>query len=70
MKDYQQRVIEELGGLEARIHKLDAFIWSAPFKQSDRFAACDSETRGNLLMQSSVMKAYATILGVRISTFK
>lgn len=63
MKPYQERVIEEKQGLDSRIERLTAFIYTHVFESLD-----DAE-QSRMRIQLSIMQAYATVLGERIAHF-
>ena len=64
LQPYQQRVIEEMNDLNAKIERLKAFA------DSTEFAALDAVDSGLLIAQCEAMSAYSTILGLRIIRFR
>lgn len=63
LKPYQQRVVEELRELEAKVHKLACFVHSNPF--------WDLPDEDQLLLQEQLkaMNEYEHILRLRVQRF-
>lgn len=64
MEDYQRRVAIELNDLSEKIARLECFANGSVFDTLDEI------DKGLLLAQCDAMRAYATILGLRILRFK
>lgn len=64
MEDYQRRVAVELNELNEKIRRLEVFAGGSAFDALDKF------DQGLLLAQCDAMRAYATILGLRVLRFK
>jgi len=64
MKDFQQRVIDELNELEEKANSLNEFI-----AYSDLFLGLDSKEQERLRLQLDIMWQYVEILRERIAAF-
>ena len=64
LQPYQQRVVEELSDLSAKIERIKSFA------DSTEFAALDAVDSGLLIAQWEAMSAYSTILDLRIIRFQ
>lgn len=64
MEDYQVRVAVELNELNEKIRRLECFA------NGKTFDGLDEIDKGLLLAQCEAMRAYATILGLRVLRFK
>jgi len=63
LQPYQQRVANELNELSEKIARLECFANGKGFEQLDKI------DQGLLLAQCDAMRAYATILGLRVLRF-
>lgn len=64
LQPHQQRVASELNELSEKIARLECFASGKAFDQLDKI------DQGLLLAQCDAMRAYATILGLRVLRFK